>query len=407
MPRPLRRVKSGALPTFDINKVLNSTPQLHGALKPRCNPPARNMSRYYWGDARVSRRSAKHLSVHVRTLLDRLDGRLSEYGRFGSTAAVTAMAVCAVVPVHFLVRTLEGLPVQAISVLNIAIEVAIITAPIIFYARDVISQLQTSRAIMDGMSRRLKISVEQAQHANRAKSAFLANMSHELRTPLNAIMGFSEVMKDQHLGPLDNPRYLVYAGDIHSSGTYLLGIINDILDLSKIEAGKMSLESAEEFPMRAALEGSLSICASLGEKFGVRIESRLPPENVRLLAVERMIRQIMINLVGNAIKFTPAGGCVTIDGDVTADGGYAVTVQDSGIGMTDDDIVKALAPFGQVENKMTATHNGTGLGLPLAKAMLELHEGTLEISSAPGCGTCLVLNFPASRIRIGKKRAAA
>jgi two-component system cell cycle sensor histidine kinase PleC len=290
---------------------------------------------------------------------------------------------------------------------NLAFEIALISAPIIFYARDVIAQLKTSRAIMDGMSRRLKVSVEQAQQANRAKSAFLANMSHELRTPLNAIMGFSEVMMDQHLGPLDNPRYLAYSGDIHASGRYLLGIINDILDLSKIEAGKMSLESAEEFPLRDAVEGSLSICSNLGEKFGVHIESSLPPEDVHLLAVERMIRQILINLVGNAIKFTPAGGCVTIGGGSLPCGGYALTVQDSGIGMTEEDIHKALTPFGQVENKMTATHNGTGLGLPLAKAMLELHGGTLDIASAPGRGTCLTLNFPADRISLGKKAAAA
>jgi signal transduction histidine kinase len=162
------------------------------------------------------------------------------------------------------------------------------------------------------MSRRLAITAEQAEQANRAKSAFLANMSHELRTPLNAIMGFSEVMKDQHLGPVQNPRYLAYAGDIHASGRYLLGIINDILDLSKIEAGKMSLEQAEEFPLRQALEGSLAICNTLGEKFGVRLVCVLPGEDVRLVAVERMIRQILINLVGNAIKFTPAGGLAAV-----------------------------------------------------------------------------------------------
>src|SRR6202012_1940342 len=135
-----------------------------------------------------------------------------------------------------------------------------------------------SRASMDEMSRRLAITAEQAEQANRAKSAFLANMSHELRTPLNAIMGFSEVMKDQHLGPVHNPRYLAYSADIHASGRYLLGIINDILDLSKIEAGKMSLEQAEEFPLRQALESSLSICNSLGEKFGVRVIWDLPPD---------------------------------------------------------------------------------------------------------------------------------
>jgi signal transduction histidine kinase len=260
---------------------------------------------------------------------------------------------------------------------------------------------------MDEMSRRLQISAEQAEQANRAKSAFLANMSHELRTPLNAIMGFSEVMKEQHLGPMNNARYLAYAGDILASGRYLLGIINDILDLSKIEAGKMTVENAEEFPLCQALEGSLAICTALGEKFGVTIESRLPPENVRILAVERMVRQIMINLVGNAIKFTPAGGKVQVGSGPMLDGGYSITVQDSGIGMSEQDIIKALTPFGQVENKMTATHNGTGLGLPLAKAMLELHDGRLEITSRPGMGTRILLVFPASRINTGRKVAAA
>jgi signal transduction histidine kinase len=271
----------------------------------------------------------------------------------------------------------------------------------------VIAQLRSSRSVLDEMSHRLEISVEQAQQANRAKSAFLANMSHELRTPLNAIMGFSEVMKDEHLGPVQNARYLAYAGDIHASGRYLLGIINDILDLSKIEAGKMSLDSAEEFPIRAALEGSFAICAPLSEKYGVRLESRLAPDDVQLVAVERMVRQILINLVGNAIKFTPAGGAVAVGGHATPDGGYAVTIEDSGIGMSEEDVVKALTPFGQIENKMTATHTGTGLGLPLAKAMLELHGGHLEIHSKPGRGTHLVLNFPAGRVSYGRKIVAA
>ncbi|MEO8300500.1 MAG: HAMP domain-containing sensor histidine kinase [Rhizomicrobium sp.] len=355
----------------------------------------------------MNRHSASTIPVGVRNLLDALDNRLTRLGRFGSTAVISAMAVAAVLSLHFSVRVLEGLPIQAIAVVNLSFEIAIVTAPIIFYARYVIEKLRTSRASLDEMSRRLTISVEQAQAANRAKSAFLANMSHELRTPLNAIMGFSEVMKEQHLGPLDNQRYLGYAGDIHASGRYLLGIINDILDLSKIEAGKMSVENAEEFPLRQALEGSLAICVPLGEKFGVRIECRLPPETVRLMAVERMIRQIMINLLGNAIKFTPAGGIVQISGHATASGGYAVTVQDSGIGMSDREIVQALTPFGQVENKMTATHTGTGLGLPLAKAMLELHDGTLEISSTPGSGTKVVLHFPASRVPGSQQIAAA
>jgi signal transduction histidine kinase len=339
--------------------------------------------------------------------LDRLDDQLSQYGRFGSALALIAMTASAAAGLHMLVRSLEGHQFHTVAVFNSFVEIALIVAPIIFYARDVIAQLKSSRASLDEMSRRLAISVEQAEQANRAKSAFLANMSHELRTPLNAIMGFSEIMKDQHLGPVQNPRYLAYVGDIHASGCYLLGIINDILDLSKIEAGKMSLDQAEEFPLRQALEGSLAICGTLGEKFGVLLSCDLPPEEVRLVAVERMIRQILINLVGNAIKFTPAGGTVEVAGGKLAGGGYAVTVQDSGIGMSQEDIAKALTPFGQVENKMTATHNGTGLGLPLAKAMLELHDGQLEIQSAPGRGTMIVLKFPAARINLSRKVAAA
>ncbi len=353
----------------------------------------------------MSRKAGHHISV--RAALDALDAQLSRLGRYGSTAALTAMAICAALPLNVLVRTLEGLPVQPLSLFNLSLVIAVIAAPIIFYARDVIAQLQKSRSRLDEMSRHLAITADQAKAANKAKSAFLANMSHELRTPLNAIMGFSEVMKDEHLGPVHNPRYLGYAGDIHSSGRYLLGIINDILDLSKIEAGKMSVENAEQFPLRHSLEGSLAMVSDLGEKYGVHVIGEMPPDHVQLVAVDRMIRQIMINLLGNAIKFTPIGGSVRVSGAALKCGGYAVTVQDSGIGMTQDEIVQAMTPFGQVENKMTATHNGTGLGLPLAKAMLELHDGTLAISSMPGRGTRIVLNFPASRIRIGRSAAAA
>ena len=347
------------------------------------------------------------ISARVRFALDALDAQLSRLGPYGSTAAVTAMAVAAALPMHAALRTVEGLSVQPLALFNLSLVVIAVAAPIIFYARDVIAQLKESRAQMDEMSKHLAISVEQAEQANKAKSAFLANMSHELRTPLNAIMGFSEVMKEEHLGPVHNARYLSYAGDIHSSGRYLLGIINDILDLSKIEAGKMSLENAEQFSLRTSLEGSMNMVAALGEKYDVRVTGSLPSMHVRLLAVERMVRQILINLLSNAIKFTPAGGNVTVSGYAADDGGYAVIVQDTGIGMTEKEIEQALTPFGQVQNKLTAKHNGTGLGLPLARAMLELHGGTLAISSLPGHGTRIVLNFPASRVSFGRRVAAA
>ncbi len=342
----------------------------------------------------------------MRGALDALDAQLSRLGRYGATTALTALAVGASLAIQLLLRAIEGRALMPTAILNVTIEVAFVTAPLILYSRDMIDQLRKSRTHLDIMSRRLASSVEQAETANRAKSAFLANMSHELRTPLNAIMGFSEVMKDQVLGPLNNPRYVGYAGDIHASGRYLLGIINDILDLSKIEAGKMSLDSASDFALANAVEASLAMVAPLAEKFGVRVIGGVTDGSVRLHAVDRMVRQILINILGNAIKFTPTGGDVRVRGMATADGGYALMISDSGIGMSQEEIGKAMTPFGQVENKMTATHTGTGLGLPLAKAMLELHGGTMTVNSTPHIGTTITLHFPAVRVTCAKAAAA-
>jgi len=334
----------------------------------------------------------------MRSGLDVLDAQLSRLGRYGATAALTAVTVCGALAIQGLLNALEGRTLPFFATVNVAVEVAVVVAPLILYSRDMIDQLRKSRIHLSVMSRRLAASVDQAEAASRAKSAFLANMSHELRTPLNAIMGFSEVMKEEVLGPLNNPRYVGYAGDIHASGRYLLGIINDILDLSKIEAGKMSLDAACEFPLAGAVSASLTIVTPLAEKYGVRLAVAVPEDGVRLHAVERMVRQILINLMGNAIKFTPSGGTVEVGGMATADGGYALRVRDSGIGMSPEEIAKALTPFGQVQNKLTATHTGTGLGLPLAKAMLELHDGTMTVDSTPHIGTTITLHFPANRV---------
>jgi two-component system cell cycle sensor histidine kinase PleC len=331
-------------------------------------------------------------------LLDRLEGHVARLGPFGAAAVLTAAAVVTVVPTHFLIRHWEDAPVRTMSVVQLAIEMTAVIFPMVLYARRVIAELKYSRARMAAMSRRLEVAADEAHQANRAKSQFLANMSHELRTPLNAIMGFSEVMKDQHLGPVNNPRYLSYAKDIHASGRYLLGIINDILDLSKIEAGKMSLESAERFDFLPTIQASLGMIENLAAKFDVMVVNDVAPCDVSLLAVERMVRQILINLVGNAIKFTPAGGQVRLSGQRLADGSYALAVADNGVGMTEDEIAQALTPFGQITNMMSARHTGTGLGLPLAAAMMELHGGRLGIASAPQRGTIVTLTFPASRI---------
>ena len=316
------------------------------------------------------------------------------------------MVAGAGVSLHFLVRLAQGQPIKPGSIVNFIIELTLLAAPCVFYARHVIGALKRSRAEMKNLSRRLAIAVDQAENANHAKSAFLANMSHELRTPLNAILGFSEIMKDQHLGPVHNPRYLAYASDIHSSGRHLLGIINDILDLSKIESGKMSLDSAEEFDLLEAVRGALTMVDGLAEKYHVRLIADLPEGDVRLVAVERMMRQIIINLVGNAIKFTPEGGSVTVTGAPAPDGGYMLTVCDTGIGMTEKEIANAQLPFGQNDTQMSKRHDGTGLGLPLAKAMLELHGGSLAIASRPQHGTIVSLRFPVERLAQARVAAA-
>ena len=343
----------------------------------------------------------------AKSCLDVLDRQVSRLGRVGSTLALTALFVGAALTIHYLVRLSVGKPMLLSTVISLATELTALTAPVFFYARSVIATHMRARTEMRDLSRRLAVAVDQAHDASRAKSAFLANMSHELRTPLNAIIGFSEIMKDQHLGPVQNPRYLSYVGDIHASGRHLLSIINDVLDLAKIEAGKMSLDGAEEFDVAASVTAALAMLSGLGEKYGVQVILGLRSDGARLVAVERMVRQIVINLVGNAIKFTPEGGKVHIEGGAAADGGYRLLVRDSGVGMNEREIANALVPFGQNATHMSAKHDGTGLGLPLAKAMMELHGGQLAIESHPGRGTTVSLDFPPARCARGAQTAAA
>src|SRR5580693_8069338 len=184
----------------------------------------------------------------MRIFWARLERKLSRQGAIGGTIVLSLLAAVLAALVH-LALYFDGAKLTRAAFFHVVIETLAVASPLILYSRYVIAQMKKSRRQLAEMSCHLAIAVDEAELANRAKSAFLANMSHELRTPLNAILGFSEVMKDQHLGPVHNPRYLSYAGDIHSSGRHLLAIINDILDLAKIESGKMSLDSAEEFDL--------------------------------------------------------------------------------------------------------------------------------------------------------------
>jgi len=335
----------------------------------------------------------------------RLERRLGAMSLAGSTLVLSAMAVVMASLIH-LALYFDGAKLTLLAFTNIIIETLAVAVPLILYSRRVINQLEKSRSQLTTMSRRLAFAVDEAELANRAKSSFLANMSHELRTPLNAILGFSEVMKDQHLGPVQNSRYLSYANDIHSSGRHLLAIINDVLDLAKIEAGKMTLDNAAMFEIAPVLTSSLAMLKGLGEKYGVTVHNEIAEDGMQLKAVERMIRQIVINLVGNAIKFTPPGGSVHVSGRLQSDGSYEVAVRDTGVGMTEQEMAHAMMPFGQNENRFTGKHDGTGLGLPLAKAMLELHEGRLTMSSVPEVGTTVTMTFPAQRV-VARGRAAA
>ena len=244
-----------------------------------------------------------------------------------------------------------------------------------------------------------------AEEANRAKSEFLANMSHELRTPLNAIIGFSSIIRNEMLGKVNIPRYREYAGDIHASGEHLLAIINDILDLSKVEAGKYEL-AEQDFDADEIMTAALRLVREKVERSDIELKVDPPATLVQLSADRRALLQVLINLLANALKFTEKGRIV-LSGDLTEGGGFAYTVTDTGIGMTPAQIKIALQPFGQIQNALTRAQSGTGLGLPLSDRMVRMHGGWLDIQSAPGNGTRVSVHLPPSRVIGGGFRAAA
>lgn len=243
----------------------------------------------------------------------------------------------------------------------------------------------------------LRAALTSAETANRTKSEFLANMSHELRTPLNAIIGFSEVIGTEVFGPLGSEKYRDYVTNIHDSGRHLLDIINDILDVSKIESGTMEIDE-EMMELKAVIAASVRLMRDRAVRGSVELITELPPSLPYLRGDSRRIKQILLNLLSNAVKFTPAGGAVTISAGQTPDGGLMVRVIDTGIGMKSEDIPLALIPFRQIDTGLARRHEGTGLGLPLTKALIEMHEGQLALSSVYGQGTEVRVWFPAHRL---------
>jgi signal transduction histidine kinase len=237
---------------------------------------------------------------------------------------------------------------------------------------------------------------EQAELANRTKSEFLANMSHELRTPLNAIIGFSQIMTQQMFGPLGSPRYREYAGDVLSSSQHLLQIINDILDMAKIEAGRVELHEAP-VALGPLFDDCLRLVRERAHTGEVRLKHDLPDQIPELLADERLVKQILLNLLSNAVKFTPRGGTVSLQARLAVDGALMLSVADTGIGIAADDIAKVLQPFGQVDSTYARSHGGTGLGLSIVRALVELHGGSFRLESELGQGTTASVRFPAAR----------
>ena len=236
----------------------------------------------------------------------------------------------------------------------------------------------------------------EAEEASHAKSEFLANMSHEMRTPLNAILGLSELMNIEAFGSLGNDQYREYARDIHEAGDHLLGLITDILDLSVIEAGKLELDESE-IDLGETVDAVLRMLGQFAAQREIDLVASVPSGLPPMWADERRMRQIIINLANNSVKFTPNGGRVEVAAGERADGAIEVRVSDTGVGMTGDQIETALSTFGQLTNPVTSRESGSGLGLPITKRLVEAHGGEMSIQSTPGEGTTIELVFPALR----------
>ncbi len=233
--------------------------------------------------------------------------------------------------------------------------------------------------------------------ANRAKSEFLANMSHELRTPLNAIIGFSEIIKNESFGPLGNKDYWGYANDIYESGRRLLSVINEILDVSRIQAGERELKEGV-VSIQRLVQSCIDLTKSKADAGQLVINNQLEQSDMQLIGEAQAIKQMILNLLSNAVKFTPEKGMVTVSGEMDDAGQYRLSITDTGLGLTEEEIRKALTPFGQIETDHSRKKSGTGLGLTLVDALIGMHGGSLELISQKSIGTTATLVFPARRV---------
>jgi signal transduction histidine kinase len=266
-----------------------------------------------------------------------------------------------------------------------------------------IAELEATKRVLEATTRDLKMALDTAATASQAKSQFLATMSHELRTPLNAIIGFSEMLAAETFGPLGDSRYPDYAHSISASGRHLLDLINDILDFTKLDAGRLELHD-EEIDLHELVAGALRMIELEASRAGLAVQVALGEDLPLLRADARRVRQVLLNLLSNAVKFTPRGGEIRLT--ATRHGGdLAIVIADTGIGIAAEDIPRALERFGQVDSSLSRKYQGTGLGLPLARRLMELHGGWLALESAVGIGTTVTAGFPGERL-IAAQQAA-
>jgi len=260
-----------------------------------------------------------------------------------------------------------------------------------------IRRTYVGQKVIEAKNETLSLLLVEADKANKSKSEFLANMSHELRTPLNAIIGFSDILKKQLFGPLGNIRYPEYVKDINDSGLHLLAIINDILDLAKAESGQIEPQ-IEPSDLAECLNDCIRMCRGRAEDGEVRLMLGEVAKPTYALVDRRLIFQAVLNVVVNSVKFTPAGGTVVLALASSESDGVKIEVRDTGIGIAPEDLKRVLIPFEQVETSFARKNGGAGLGLPYAKRLVELHDGTLAISSEPGKGTTVTISLPSSRL---------
>jgi signal transduction histidine kinase len=266
-----------------------------------------------------------------------------------------------------------------------------------------ILELKSILAQSENAADELTAAKRQSERASSAKSDFLAKISHEIRTPLNAIIGFSEIMAQEKFGPVGNERYRQYLGDIQSSGQHLLSLVNDLLDLSKIEAGKLELDFAG-VALNSLTQQCVAIMQPQANRERIIIRTSLAPKLPAVIADARSVRQIVLNLISNSTRFTGAGGQVIVSTTLTDAGEVVLRVRDSGIGMSEQEIARALEPFRQVATAVRPGAGGTGLGLPLTKALAEANRATFSIKSAPSAGTLIEVAFPPNRVLAEERR---